>query len=188
MSAVENINEETVNTYNEKMMVIRKGIIDKINEFICNEKKSKHIERSIYNDTLYQADILKVVKLWSNRHFRSLYRDKVRSFILNLNENSYIGNNYLCNELKNGKNIKPKNCGSLHHQEIFPQRWKKLIDAKMKKDEMKMTIDKRNATDEFFCKRCKQRECTYYQLQTRSADEPMTTFVTCLNCGNYWKF
>ena len=30
-------------------------------------------------------------------------------------------------------------------------------------------------------------KCTYYQLQTRSADEPMTTFVTCINCGNRWK-
>ena len=36
------------------------------------------------------------------------------------------------------------------------------------------------------CGRCKQRKCTSYDLQTRSADEPMTTFVTCLNCGNRW--
>jgi transcription elongation factor S-II len=32
------------------------------------------------------------------------------------------------------------------------------------------------ATDIFKCGRCKQRKCTYYQMQTRSADEPMTTF------------
>lgn len=25
------------------------------------------------------------------------------------------------------------------------------------------------------------------QLQTRSADEPMTTFVTCVACNNKWK-
>ena len=37
------------------------------------------------------------------------------------------------------------------------------------------------------CGRCKKKECSFYQLQTRSADEPMTTFVTCLNCGNRWK-
>ncbi|KAI6698696.1 hypothetical protein NL676_018815 [Syzygium grande] len=34
-------------------------------------------------------------------------------------------------------------------------------------------------TDQFKCGRCGQRKTTYYQLQTRSADEPMTTFVTC---------
>jgi transcription elongation factor S-II len=58
-------------------------------------------------------------------------------------------------------------------------------------------------TDAFKCSRCQQRKCTYYQMQTRSADEPMTvslsygfkmwlltwqTFVTCINCGNRWKF
>ncbi|PWA98305.1 transcription elongation factor S-II, central domain-containing protein [Artemisia annua] len=43
-------------------------------------------------------------------------------------------------------------------------------------------------TDEFKCGRCGKRKCTYYQLQTRSADEPMTTFVTCVNCDNHWKF
>jgi transcription elongation factor S-II len=43
-------------------------------------------------------------------------------------------------------------------------------------------------TDMFVCGKCKQRKCTYYQLQTRSADEPMTTYVTCTNCNNRWKF
>lgn len=43
-------------------------------------------------------------------------------------------------------------------------------------------------TDAFQCGRCKQRKCRYRQQQTRSADEPMTTFVTCTNCGNRWKF
>ncbi|KAL5711458.1 hypothetical protein ACHQM5_021911 [Ranunculus cassubicifolius] len=44
------------------------------------------------------------------------------------------------------------------------------------------------STDQFKCGRCQQRKTTYYQLQTRSADEPMTTFVTCVNCNNHWKF
>ncbi|KAF9580045.1 RNA polymerase II elongation factor [Lunasporangiospora selenospora] len=43
-------------------------------------------------------------------------------------------------------------------------------------------------TDMFRCGKCKGRKTRYYQMQTRSADEPMTTFVTCINCGNRWKF
>lgn len=44
------------------------------------------------------------------------------------------------------------------------------------------------STDQFQCSKCKQRKTTYYQMQTRSADEPMTTFVSCVVCGNKWKF
>ncbi|CAL1408109.1 unnamed protein product [Linum trigynum] len=43
-------------------------------------------------------------------------------------------------------------------------------------------------TDQFKCGKCGQRKCKYHQMQTRSADEPMTTYVTCVNCDNRWKF
>ncbi|ODM94916.1 Transcription elongation factor A protein 1 [Orchesella cincta] len=43
-------------------------------------------------------------------------------------------------------------------------------------------------TDLLRCGKCRKRNCTYNQLQTRSADEPMTTFVLCNSCGNRWKF
>jgi len=43
-------------------------------------------------------------------------------------------------------------------------------------------------TDLLKCGVCKKRNCTYNQLQTRSADEPMTTFVMCNECGHRWKF
>ena len=33
------------------------------------------------------------------------------------------------------------------------------------------------------CNACKSWKTTYYLMQTRSADEPMTCFITCLLCG-----
>ena len=73
------------------------------------------------------------------------------------------------------------------HQELFPKRWEKIIEEKIQRDKSKYEINIEATTDEFKCWKCKKRKCTYYELQTRSADEPMTTFVSCLSCGNHWK-
>ena len=74
----------------------------------------------------------------------------------------------------------------LTHQEMEPKLWKDIIQRKIKRDKSATTVDLSAATDEFYCFRCKKRKCSYYQMQTRSADEPMTTFVQC-ECGNRWK-
>ena len=73
------------------------------------------------------------------------------------------------------------------HQEMRPDRWEELIKAKSIKDKAKFEQNIEAATDIFTCRKCKSKKCTYYQLQTRSADEPMTIFVTCLDCGTRWK-
>ena len=73
------------------------------------------------------------------------------------------------------------------HQELNPERWNVLIDRKIKREKHKYSDNMAASTDTFTCNKCKKNKCTYYQMQTRSADEPMTTFVTCLNCGTRWK-
>lgn len=40
---------------------------------------------------------------------------------------------------------------------------------------------------QYQCKMCKSKKTLFYQLQTRSADEPMTTFITCCQCKNKWR-
>ena len=63
----------------------------------------------------------------------------------------------------------------------------KVEDEKEKTEKVLYEKDSGGATDQFKCGKCKKRECTYYELQTRSADEPMTLFITCLNCGKRWR-
>lgn len=37
------------------------------------------------------------------------------------------------------------------------------------------------------CGNCRKNAVNYFQLQTRGADEPMTTFFNCTSCGKRWK-
>jgi transcription elongation factor S-II len=150
------------------------------------EVKAKNIEIGIYNSSIQEANVLKVIKKWDNPKFITLYINKFRSIWFNINNVSYIQNNSLRTKLYNNE-IKSKDIAAMTHQEMNPEIWKESIDAKIKRDKNKYEVDMRSATDEFQCRRCRERKCSYYQLQTRSADEPMTTFVTCLNCGNNWK-
>ena len=69
----------------------------------------------------------------------------------------------------------------------FTDEWSKIVSEKKNRLENKYIPKIEASTDNFTCGKCKSKKCTYYQLQTRSADEPMTTFVTCLNCGKRWK-
>lgn len=74
----------------------------------------------------------------------------------------------------------------LANDELRKQR--EQIQEKMTRDAMPSTSQMAASTNMFKCTKCKQRKCTYYQMQTRSADEPLTTFVQCVNCGNRWRF
>lgn len=163
--------------------VFRKNIIDKINHFVNNEKKSINIEKSIYNYTIKESKTRRVVQKWDNRYFAMIYIDKFKSLWLNFTNPK---NKQFLENIKSGV-IQSKDVAFMTHYEIFPSKWKYLIETKSLRDKNKFEVDKRGATSEFKCRKCGKRECSYYQLQTRSADEPMTTYVTCLNCGNNWK-
>ena len=69
-----------------------------------------------------------------------------------------------------------------------PDRWRDILQVVLEKDKAKYS-KKVTANIEMFCRSCKKKsKCDYYQVQTRSADEPMTTFVTCLECDTRWKY
>ena len=72
-------------------------------------------------------------------------------------------------------------------QELFPERWREVVDLKVQKDEYATTVKPVAMTDQFRCKRCKKRECVYQELQLRSADEPATIIITCISCSNTWR-
>jgi len=169
-----------------KMTAVRKKMVAKFGNLVNDAKLSKEIEVGAYNFSINYANSNNVVKRWNNKRFKDIYLHKCMSLFSNLKIDSYIGNKRLCERLKKNE-FKPTKLAEMNPQHTFPENWKELLDEKNKRDKMLYELRTETATDVFECGRCKKRKCTYYQLQTRSADEPMTTYVTCLNCGKRWK-
>ena len=147
---------------------------------LSDNKSCINIEIGVFNWALEKAGSLNVIKRWDSSGFVQLYTDKLRSVIRNL-ENPDLRQR-ICD-----RNVKSHKIAYMSHQDMRPERWGEMIAAKKLKDENRYAPRLEASTDNFTCYKCKSKKCSYYQLQTRSADEPMTTFVTCLDCGNRWK-
>ena len=174
---------------------ILENIIDKNNSDLCEESKLtpdevtklvQNIEKGIYNKTIFFSDIKNIPKQWTNSIFSNMYKVYSIEVYTNLDKLSYVENERLFERLIN-KEFDGYELSTMEPQYLFPEHWKPYIDLKSKRDRTLYEINKEMATDVYKCGRCKKRECSFYQLQTRSADEPMTTFITCLNCGNRFK-
>ena len=139
-----------------------------------------NIEKSIFNYSIKEATIQKIVKKWENPFFVQVYLNRLRSIYVNMKEP------VLLKMLKTGE-IQGKDMGFLTHQEMKPEKWIVLIENKIIRNASKYNNNIEASTDMFTCKKCKSKRCTYYELQTRSADEPATIFITCLDCGKHWK-
>lgn len=164
----------------ENPELFRNNVRNKINEILKNEKNSANLEKGIFNYCLNEAKNRKVVKKWDNPYFIQIYVDHLRSIYTNLK------NDEILQQINDGS-MKPHTVAFMTHQEFAPDKWKDLIDAKSKRDKNKFEVNVVAATDTFTCRKCRGKNCTYYLQQTRSADEPTTIFVQCIDCGCKWK-
>lgn len=162
----------------------RANIREKLREFFIGstnaEKDANNLEKGIHNWSLKEATNKKVVKKWDNPFFVIIYLDHLRSIYINLK------NEKLVNMVNSGE-IKAHEIAFLSHQEMRPDVWDTLIQAKTIRDTNKFEVNLEASTDTFKCRKCFSKKCTYMMQQIRSSDEPMTIFVTCLDCGARWK-
>lgn len=164
----------------------RNNIVEKFDTLILDSIKSRNIEKSIYNYIVKLSKNKNIQRTWGNDIFRNLYLSKVRSIYSNLKSDSYIKNKNFLTLVQNDK-IDIKNIANMSVYDIFPENWKETLELKSKKDKLKYELKPEAMTDAFKCRKCGSRSTSYYEVQTRSADEPMTQFITCLNCNNRWK-
>lgn len=173
-------------------VTFRENVRDELNRIFTEPTLTTNVEIGIYNFAIKEATGRKIVKKWDNPHFVQLYLDRFRSLYNNLHvalptpASSSTTPSVLLSLIKNGE-ITPTQLAHMTHQEMNPERWKELIDRKIQRDTAKYTVNIEASTDMYTCRKCRSTRCTYYELQTRSADEPMTIFITCLDCGKRWK-
>ncbi|KAM9852740.1 transcription elongation factor A protein 3 [Aulostomus maculatus] len=114
------------------------------------------------------------------------YKNRVRSRISNLKDpkNPGLRRNVLAGSIDLNR------IATMTAEEMASDELKQLRNVLTQEAirEHQMAKTGGTTTDLLQCSKCKKKNCTYNQVQTRSADEPMTTFVLCNECGNRWKF
>lgn len=143
-----------------------------------------NIERGIFNRIIQMSE-QQNQKTW-NSLFECKYKGLATMIYLNLKPDSYLENhNYMRRLLR--KEFNEFEMVRLEPDERFPEKWCELV-GRYANESKKVYKEEEPSDGMFKCGKCKTYKTTYYQMQTRSADEPMTTFVSCFNCKNRWRF
>jgi DNA-directed RNA polymerase subunit M/transcription elongation factor TFIIS len=149
-------------------------------------KQQTRLEFAILQNALTDADGKHVLKHFDNQLFHICYTSAARRFLSNIDPNNYVANPVLHKRLVEGK-LLPEHIASMTIQDYYPELYTELNDRQLKREQQQLEGNKSLATDLFECFRCNTRQTVFYELQTRSADEPMTKFITCVNCNNHWR-
>ena len=172
-----------------KEHIVRSKMLDIYVKQIGKQLKQSiviELEQAALYQALTEADKKGVLRHFENPLFEVLYKAAAQSLLANILPNSYIHNQDLFPKIKKGQ-LTPEHIKSMSVMEYCPHMYSELRDKQILREQNQLEGNKALATDRFICNRCHKRECTYYELQTRSADEPMTIFITCVNCGKRWR-
>lgn len=176
------------------MKTYRECVLESMNSKVnaLSREQQSIIEKSIYNWTIDYAEEKNIVKMWADKRFTNVYVNKANQILTLLIPSSYIyksDNEYqkFIDKIVNDENISLKRFAYFQPHELLPEKWNEHLEKKNKRDDNICNSKQIAKTDMFKCSKCKKRECSYYELQVRSADESMTVFITCLNCGHRWR-
>ena len=165
----------------------RQFVIDRLSTLLEIPKDDTfciNLEKCILNYATDRSRDLCEEPAWDNHKYSNIYKHKFLQLQYNL-RNSPVLKGWIVD-----KKIKTRDVIDMKPDDLWPdgpyaQSREKRIIRDMRK--AYLANEAKNQEGFFTCARCKSKKTSYYQLQTRSADEPMTTFVTCHQCDKNWK-
>jgi DNA-directed RNA polymerase subunit M/transcription elongation factor TFIIS len=159
----------TVYTLHQENVFVDHPLRTKIREMFG----SADLEIAILNKCIADAQRWFIDIDWKSPAFREMVRNRAMS---------------LYGVRKLLETLTPEEFVNTSELDRNPERWMEKLRVASERDKA-LYSRKTTASMQMYCSSCKKKSnCDYYQMQTRSADEPMTTFVTCLECDKRWKF
>lgn len=159
--------------------LLSKHVTPNNSEMFIPPAKSIEIEQDLFDSAVRYVD----EHALNYDHIPSIYYEKLRVLKSNIDPKVLGNKNFGIAILSN--KIPTKGISDLPPHKLFPENWKQEIKK------IQLATDKKEnmaVTTAYTCNKCKKNRCTVEMSQTRSADEPMTVFITCKHCGNVMKF
>jgi DNA-directed RNA polymerase subunit M/transcription elongation factor TFIIS len=166
---------------------------------------ARNCEASVLNWSISEIRKFRDVPSWENKRYRHIYKQKAAHLLTELGRDlrvaaalevqgdhvvfSYKVQPQLVTRLQR-KELDAKKVAWYPPDVLWPDGPYSKGLMRIRKRDLEKEEARKNEKDYeglFKCGKCKSKKTTYYQMQTRSADEPMTTYVTCMNCGCKWK-
>lgn len=145
------------------------------------EELARRLEISTWNQTIARAEADGVPRFWSCARFRDRYTQRALSLAFNVRRAPGVRERLLSGELG------AKRFVAMTPYELCPQLWEPIFERLASRQLRRMAPVPATHDSPYACGRCKSRKVCMTQLQTRSADEPMTCFFFCQECGKNWK-
>ncbi|KAI9484096.1 MAG: transcription elongation factor S-II [Benjaminiella poitrasii] len=178
--------QRTIQTDNISFLSTRSSARDRAIELLYS---SIGIDSLADSEILLHRAIEIEMKIYEmhNETINDKYKSKVRALALNLKNKN---NPNLREKVIIGKiaidSLITMSIQNMASEEL-KARNKKLADEALFNSRGMIISESQAETDAFLCKKCNQRKCTYFQIQTRAADESTTVYVQCVICFYRWK-
>lgn len=166
------------------MQRVRDRVVERFRHALGDDTMAKHLEVCLWNWTIRTCVRDSIPRYWDNSRFRYRYTTRALGLAFNLRHprNPGLGDRVRSRELS------LKKFANMVPSEMFPELYEPIYERLAAKELRRMAVSHEDAADGMYtCRACKSKKTQYTCLQTRSADEPMSIFVACLQCGKRWK-
>lgn len=166
------------------MQEVRDKVVRRFESVLHDATLAKHMEICLWNATIKTCIRDSIPRYWENKPFRYRYTTRALGLEYNLRHprNPSLGHRVRSREVPVRKYV------DMTPSEMFPELYEPIYEKLATRELRRMAISHRDAPDGVYvCRGCKSKKTQYTCLQTRSADEPMSIYVSCLQCGRRWK-